>query len=314
MSGRPDTRARGSLTAPRRELTTRRCGRDGLLFLRSSAICRLVVSLAVVVTVSCHLRTDLLGKSKSRTPVTSTVKDLEMSPEELRVRVRVLVRPILGTIEEKADRIIADTSDPAVRRGAVVLKIEMTTTMLAAMLRSDPVLALADGWGYVLQVKAGLARPELQARYGLSADRAFEALALVERQFRDFVAGVQPGPFAEKFASVVRRWADRHPIEGALYRRPSIDSAVAELLASSGAGGVFAALGDLDETTADVMTRMDLYTMYLPRLARWEAELAADDLTRGVDPRTLSTEFERLTRAVGPARGRVRDFVRFGGA
>jgi maltooligosyltrehalose synthase len=96
----------------------------------------------------------------------------------------------------------------------------------------------------------------------------------------------------------VRRWANRHPIEGALYRRPSIDSAVAELLASSGASGVFGVLGNLDETMADVMTRMDLYTMYLPRLARWEAELAADDLTRGVEPRTLSAEFERLTRAV----------------
>lgn len=267
------------------------------MFPRSSAICRLVVLLAVVVTGSCHLGTDLLAKSKSRTPVTSTVKDLKMSPEELRVRVRALVRPILGIIEEKADRIIANTSDRAVRRGAIVLKIEMTTTMLAAMLRSDPVLALADGWGYVLQVEYALPLPELQARYGQSADRALEAVALVERQFRDFVASVRPGPFAEKFASVVRRWAERHPIEGALYRRPPIDSAVAELLASSGAGGVFAALGDLDETMADVMTRMDLYTMYLPRLARWEAELAVDDLTRGVDPRTLSTDFERLTRA-----------------
>ena len=79
------------------------------------------------------------------------------------------VRPTLGIIEENADRIIANTSDPAVRRGAMILKIEMTTTMLAAMLRSDPVLALADAWGYVLQVEDGLARPELQARYGQSA-------------------------------------------------------------------------------------------------------------------------------------------------
>jgi hypothetical protein len=150
----------------------------------------------------------------------------------------------------------------------------------------------------VLQVEDGLMLPELQAKYGQSADRAFEALVLVERQFHDFVASVQAGPFAESLASAVRRWADRHPIEGALYRRPSVDSAVAELLASSGAVGVFGALGILDETMADVMTRMDLYTMYLPRLARWEAELAADDLARGVDPRTLSADFERLTRAV----------------
>ncbi len=49
---------------------------------------------------------------------------------------------------------------------------------------------------------------------------------------------------------------------------------------------------------ADVMARMDLYTMYLPRLARWEAELTADDLARGVDPRMLSVEFARMARAV----------------
>jgi len=268
------------------------------VFRRSSAMCRFAVSLAVVIAVSCHPGTDLLAKSKSRTPVTSSVKGLEMSPEELRVRVRALIRPTLGIIEESADRIIANTSDPAVRRGGLTLKIEMTTTMLAAMLRSDPVLALADAWGCVLQAGDGLARPDLQAKYGQSAARASEALALVDKQFRDFVASVQAGPFAEKFASAVRRWADGHPIEGALYRRPSIDSAVAELLASSGANGVFAALGSLDETAADVMTRMDLYTMYLPRLARWEAELAADDLTRGVDAQTLGADFQRLTMAI----------------
>jgi hypothetical protein len=76
-----------------------------------------------------------------------------------------------------------------------------------------------------------------------------------------------------------------------------MDSAVAKKLASSGDGGVFSALGSLEETTADVMTRMDLYTMYLPRLARWEAELAADDLMRGVDARTLSADFAQFTRA-----------------
>ena len=264
----------------------------------SSAMRYFAASLAVIVVVSFYPLTDLSAKSKSRTPVTSSVKGLEMSPEELRVRVRALIRPTLGIIEEGADRIIANTSDPAVRRGGLTLKIEMTTTMLAAMLRSDPVLALADAWGCVLQAQDGLARPDLQAKYGQSAARASEALALVDKQFRDFVASVQAGPFAEKFASAVRRWADGHPIEGALYRRPSIDSAVAELLASSGANGVFAALGNLDETMADVMTRMDLYTMYLPRLARWEAELAADDLTRGVDVRTLSADLEQFTMAI----------------
>ncbi|MHB8110281.1 MAG: hypothetical protein ACYDHW_09635 [Syntrophorhabdaceae bacterium] len=240
-------------------------------FLKISFICCFAVSL-VAAALFVLPGGDLLAKGKSRTPVTSIVKGLEMSPQELRVRIRALVRPTLGIIEENADMIIANTSDPVVRRGAITLKIEMTTTILAAMFRDDPVLALADSWGYVLQVRNALAKPWFETRYGQSARKASEALALVENQFRDFVANVQGGRFAESLASTVRKWADDHPIEGSLYGRPSIDSAAAELLASSGASGVFAALGNLDETMADVMARMDLYTMYLPRLARWEAE------------------------------------------
>jgi hypothetical protein len=42
---------------------------------------------------------------------------------------------------------------------------------------------------------------------------------------------------------------------------------------------------------------MDLYTMYLPRLARWEGELAVDDLAQGVDPKALLDDLQRFTRA-----------------
>ena len=45
------------------------------------------------------------------------------------------------------------------------------------------------------------------------------------------------------------------------------------------------------------MTRMDLYTMYLPRLARWEAEPAVDDLAQGIDPKGLIADLDRVTQA-----------------
>ncbi len=105
-----------------------------LLHMSFHSVADLFVAIAAA-AVSVHPGGDLLAKGKSRTPVTSIVKGLEMSPQELRVRVRALVRPTLGIIEEKADLIIANTSDPVVRRGAITLKIEMTTTILAAMFR-----------------------------------------------------------------------------------------------------------------------------------------------------------------------------------
>jgi hypothetical protein len=278
-----------------------RCQNAGRLHYRrhsrslSAAIHRLAAAL-VVVAVSVYPGMDLLAETKSRAPFTSSIKNFDMSPQELRIRVRALIRPTLGIIEERADRIMVEASDPLVRRGVLVLKIEMSATLLAAMLRSDPVLAFGDAWGYVLQVEDLLKRPEMRAKYSLSGQMDSEAFALIEGQFRDLAASVS-GTFAESLSSAVRQWADRHPIEGSIYRRPSMDSAVAKKLASPGDSGVFAAIGGLEETMADVMTRMDLYTMYLPRLARWEAELAADDLTRGVDAKTLNAEFERITRA-----------------
>ncbi len=261
------------------------------------AVIRRLAAIVAVVALSVYPGTDLFAESKSRAPVTSGIKGLGTSPQELRIRVRALIRPTLGIIEERVDRTMADTSDPTIRRGLLVLKIEMTSTMLVALLRNDPVLALVDAWGYVLQVENLLKRPEVRAKYGLSASMDPEPFALIEGQFRSLIASVQAGPSVEKLTAEVRTWADSHPIEGEIYRRPSLDSAVAKMLASSGDSGVFAAIGSIEETTADVMTRMDLYTMYLPRLARWEAELAADDLTRGVDTRMLTDDLDRVTRA-----------------
>lgn len=234
---------------------------------------------------------------QSSTPVTSSIKRLQMSPQELRIRVRALIRPTLGIVEQAGDRILFATSDPVVRRGALIWKIETTTTFLSALLRNDPILALADAWGYTLQVKALIGRADMTSKYGAFAPKASEAMAEIETELRSFAGSLQEGLTADVYEAEVREWADQHPIEGALYRRPSMDGAVASLLAKSSGGGAFAALGSLEETTADVMTRMDLYTMYLPRLARWEGELAIDDLAGSVDPKALAAELERFTRA-----------------
>lgn len=247
---------------------------------------------------ACAAGAPVSAAKSSRTPLTSSVKQLQMSPQELRIRVRALVRPTLGTVEQTADRMLREASDPTVRRGILRWKVETTTTFLSALLRTDPLLALADTWGYAVQVKAFMARDEATALAGDFARQASDTMAGIEGDLRSFVGGLPGGFPREAFESNVRRWAEEHPIQGALYRRPSMDGAVAAVMASSTGGGAFAALGNLEETTADVLTRLDLYTMYVPRLARWEAELAVDDLAGGVDPAELAAEVGRFTRAV----------------
>ncbi len=265
---------------------------------RRTALRRAALSLAFLAAACACAGGDPAWAAKSRTPITSGVKKLRMSPEELRIRVRALIRPTLGIVEEAADRSFREATDPVVRRGILVWKIETTTTFLSAMLRTDPVLALADAWGYANQVETLLRSPAAAERFGKYAPDAAEAMAQIQARFREFTGSLQEDISGEGFEAKIRKWAEEHPIEGALYRRPSMDSEVAGALATSGGGGAFAAIGNLDETTADVMTRMDLYTMYLPRLARWEAELTVDDLAQGIDSRELAADVDQFARAV----------------
>jgi hypothetical protein len=264
------------------------------------AAVRLVAIPLLMIVMAFLAPRSLMGSDESyKSPIASGNKELKMSPQELRIRVRAMIRPVLGSVEESADQIIVNTSDPGVRRGFLVAKIEMTTTMLSTLLRSDPVLALADAWGYAYQIEAFLKRPDIQGKYGQSAIKATAVIHHIDGMFRELVASTQSVESADTFAAYIRRWADQTPIEGALYRRMSMDSEVAVALGKAKSGGAWSALGNLEETTADVMTRMDFYTMYLPRLARWEAELGADDLIRGMDPQRLGSEVERITGSLG---------------
>jgi hypothetical protein len=258
---------------------------------------RTTVVLALALAVCAAVSSAPARAKTTNTPVTAGVKGLDISPQELRLRVRALIRPTLGTVEAAADRIIDGSNDPKVRRGAVIWKIETTTTFLSAMLRNDPLLALSDAWGYAIQVEAYLARPQMAVTYGAATADASAAMVTIQNRFREFAGHVGEGFSGEKLEATVRAWADANPIEGALYQRPSMDSAVAHVLATATSAGAMTVLANLDETTADVTKRMDLYTMYLPRLARWEAELAIDDLAKGVDAGALTAEVERFTRA-----------------
>jgi hypothetical protein len=64
---------------------------------------------------------------------------------------------------------------------------------------------------------------------------------------------------------------------------------------------VFQVMADIPATVSDLATRMDLYAAYLPKAARWQAELMADDLVgRAEMQRVLATfvSVEKLSERI----------------
>src|SRR6187455_1716558 len=80
-------------------------------------------------------------------------KDFSASYTQVRLRVRSLVGPLSGEIEQTADQIIAGTTNAAVQRAALLWKIEGVPAMRAALFQPDPFTALGDSWVLCFQMR-----------------------------------------------------------------------------------------------------------------------------------------------------------------
>jgi hypothetical protein len=79
-------------------------------------------------------------------PTVHAQKDVAVTANQLRLRMRSLVGPMSGEIEQAADRIIAGTTDDAVKRAALRWKIEGVPALRKALFEPDPYSAVMDTW------------------------------------------------------------------------------------------------------------------------------------------------------------------------
>jgi hypothetical protein len=120
----------------------------------------------------------------------------------------------------------------------------------------------------------------------------------------------------------VSGWAAAHPVQAGLSGRRSFDP---ELIRRVGAAdlGAMASLQSLGESLGDLTARLDSYNAYVPKQARWQAELLLTDIAR--DPQVAavksnlaflsgalaktSNSMERMPELMGQARAAVREDV-----
>jgi hypothetical protein len=72
--------------------------------------------------------------------------DARMSAVEMRQRVDGLVPPLLAFVEETTNRIRAESTDPAIRRRALQLKIDALPVVYRVAFQTDPLAAALDLW------------------------------------------------------------------------------------------------------------------------------------------------------------------------
>jgi hypothetical protein len=149
-----------------------------------------------------------------------------MSATELRLRLYELPGRYGAVIETTADQIREKSSDPAVRRWALLWKADGIPALYAAALRPDPLAGTLDLWLFLEQMNLYFRDGAGKDAFGAQQPLATAATARMLSSFEEMSASMTLDKAAfERRQTKVREFARAHPIEGAFSSR---DTAVIE--------------------------------------------------------------------------------------
>jgi hypothetical protein len=171
-----------------------------------------------------------------------------------------------------------------------VWKAEAIPIMQTSLLNTDPIAAVLDTWAFLFQMTAFMEQPTLKQTMGSSYPVVAETLRNMEAEMERLIESVAPKANLADLRQRVRGWADAHPIEDSLASRQSADPDVIRQVGQANLGKM-ASIKALAESMGDLSARLDSYNLYLPKEARWQAELFVLDLQR--DPQ-VSTALSYL--------------------
>jgi hypothetical protein len=208
-----------------------------------------------------------------------SAKNVKSSAAEFSSRNESLLARYSAEVETAADKIISGSSSPAARRQALVWKVEAIPIMQTSLLNTDPIAAVLDTWAFLFQMTAFMEQPTLKQTMGNSYPVVAETLRNMEAEMERLIESVAPKANLADLRQRVRGWADAHPIEDSLASRQSADPDVIRKVGQANLG-TMASIKALAESMGDLSARLDSYNLYLPKEARWQAELFLLDLQR----------------------------------
>jgi hypothetical protein len=240
-----------------------------------------------------------LGCASRSTRKTSSInryKNITASATELSSRNQSLLAVYSSQIEVAADQIIVASTSPITRRVALLWKSEAIPVLQTSLLNTDPVASVIDTWTFIFQMSTYMEQPSVKDGLGSFSQVPPEALRKMDSEMEQLVRSAAPSADIEDIRRRVRTWASAHPIQAGLSGRKSADF---DLIRSTYQDdfGVRSSLKALQEGLGDITARLDSYNSYLPKQARWQAELLANDLSRDPVFGMAASNFAILAKA-----------------
>jgi hypothetical protein len=202
--------------------------------------------------------------------------DLTVSSAQLQVQVRSLADRFSGLMEEAGEEALEQTDDPAMRRKVLLWLTNGIPAMQHAFFGPDPLAALLDGWFLVAQMHFYFQEGSPNNLPQQFVEIAMRMLDSMEGDIKDIVIRAGSEASYETGRQLVYDAARSHPTNSSFASRQGSSIVLSEFTARAGSGAL-KSIGSLTETMDDLIARFDLNAEYLPKQARWQAQLMMID-------------------------------------
>ena len=219
---------------------------------------------------------------KTTPPLMAQVEGLDVTPKELRIRSLDYAEFFADSVEDAATEIVWATSDPEIRRRAILWKVSAVSSLITAMSQTDPLAAIIETATFTFQMADYFETGAGSDRFGPVQQIAVDACVRLEERAIAFLESFAHGDYPDVREELLR-WVEEHPIKSPLFARDSVIVLVADLMQDPDTRA-FASLGRLELTVNDLMARLTLYGAAMPRLARWQADLLINDTLNAQQP------------------------------
>ena len=224
------------------------------------------------------------GCSTSGPRQTRLMKTTKMtiSAAQLRVEVRSLADRFSGLMEGVGTTVLASTHDPEMKRRALLWLTNGVPAMQQALFEPDPLAALVEAQFLIAQMRNYFDGPTQIPIPEEYLKLVHTALDEMEADIKLIVDNAGAETDYEAGRQLIYDTAAQYPINSGFVSRHGSVALLAEFTARTG-GGALKSIGSITETVDDLVARIDLNAEYLPKFARWQAQLLIMDEIRG-DP------------------------------
>jgi hypothetical protein len=206
-----------------------------------------------------------------------SAEDLAANEQQIRLRIRALVAPYSGSIVESADRIRAGTTNRAIRREALLWKVEAVPALREALFRPNPLVAIGDTWVLIWQMTDYFEKGRGKQALGAASPIAAATCRYLESEFAGVAASITHSGDVSHVRNFTMQWAAEHPIRHSIAARESTLSRVLEREFQESFTAQEIVL-DVAVMLDDLSHRIDIFSAQLFDQSRWQVELFAMDL------------------------------------